>query len=253
MPADRFFSATSTARAALEERVRQRSEEGEVSPLYLAGRVGGQSVSLHSENGRLILVGEDGSRHEVAPALPAGAQPTSRSAAHEPEALDPDPPMPAPADPEAPVPEGGPAGAGPWTDPPAPGGRPQPGEEVAVQPEQDAASWAVLLPDAAGDDEPHAPPLELELVEDDRWQAPTAAGLSAAPPQTEPAPETPPASKPAPPEPAPEASPASEPAPPDPHPGPKAEPPEAAAGDSPLDQVMRDLWSIFGDDEGGDR
>ncbi len=70
VPADRYFEASGEVRAALEERVAQNAKDlalhGEPrKPLYLTGRIGDASVSLHSEGERVLLTDESGVREEV--------------------------------------------------------------------------------------------------------------------------------------------------------------------------------------------
>ena len=70
VPADRFFEASESVRAALQEQVAENAKElalhGEPrKPLYLAGRIGGEQVSLHTEGEKVLLTGEDGVRQEV--------------------------------------------------------------------------------------------------------------------------------------------------------------------------------------------
>jgi hypothetical protein len=70
VPADRFFEASSEVRRALEDQVAANSlelaREGEPrKPVYLAGRVGGEQVTLHGEGERVILTHADGRREEV--------------------------------------------------------------------------------------------------------------------------------------------------------------------------------------------
>lgn len=70
VPADRFFEASESVRAALEEQVAENAKElalhGEPrKPLYLAGRIGDEQVSLHTEGEKVLLTGKDGVRQEV--------------------------------------------------------------------------------------------------------------------------------------------------------------------------------------------
>ena len=70
VPADRFFEASDSVRAALEERVAENAKDlalhGEPRhPLYLTGQIGGESVSLHSEGDKVLLTDADGVREEV--------------------------------------------------------------------------------------------------------------------------------------------------------------------------------------------
>jgi len=70
VPADRFFEASESVRQALEEAVATNAKEmalhGEPrKPLYLAGRIGDEAVSLHAEGGKVLLTDKDGVREEV--------------------------------------------------------------------------------------------------------------------------------------------------------------------------------------------
>jgi transposase InsO family protein len=70
VPADRYFSAASEVRRALEERVARNAVDlarhGEPrKSFYLTGRVGGEGISLHGEDGKVILTREEGGREEV--------------------------------------------------------------------------------------------------------------------------------------------------------------------------------------------
>jgi transposase InsO family protein len=70
VPADRFFEAESEVRRALQAQVSENAlamaREGEPrKPVYLAGRVGGEQVTLHGEGERVILTRADGGREEV--------------------------------------------------------------------------------------------------------------------------------------------------------------------------------------------
>jgi transposase InsO family protein len=70
VPADRFFSAESEVRKALEERVEQNALDlamhGEPRKnFYLTGRVGGEGISLHGRDGKVILTKESGEAEEV--------------------------------------------------------------------------------------------------------------------------------------------------------------------------------------------
>jgi transposase InsO family protein len=70
VPADRFFSAESEVRKALEERVEQNAldlaRHGEPRKnFYLTGRVGDEGISLHGRDGKVILTKESGESEEV--------------------------------------------------------------------------------------------------------------------------------------------------------------------------------------------
>jgi transposase InsO family protein len=70
VPADRFFEAESTVRKTLESRVRQNALElalkGEPRRrFYLTGQVDGQGISLHGEDGKVVLTRENEGREAV--------------------------------------------------------------------------------------------------------------------------------------------------------------------------------------------
>jgi transposase InsO family protein len=70
VPADRYFEAAPEVRATLEKRVadnaRSLALHGEPRKgVYLTGRVGGETISLHSEGGKVVLTGAQGVREEV--------------------------------------------------------------------------------------------------------------------------------------------------------------------------------------------
>lgn len=70
VPADRYFDAASEVRKALAARVAANAADLARDGIprqafYLAGRVGGEGISLHGEGGRVILTKTDGSREEV--------------------------------------------------------------------------------------------------------------------------------------------------------------------------------------------
>jgi transposase InsO family protein len=70
VPADRFFAAADQVKARLRERVAenalQMARQGVPrKSVYLTGRVGSESVSLHAEGDRVILLSGDGKREEV--------------------------------------------------------------------------------------------------------------------------------------------------------------------------------------------
>jgi transposase InsO family protein len=70
VPADIYFEAAPEVRKTLEARVAvnalELAKHGEPrKPFYLTGRVGDQSLSLHAEGEKVVLVKEDGTREEV--------------------------------------------------------------------------------------------------------------------------------------------------------------------------------------------
>lgn len=70
VPADRYFEAAPEVRKALQQRVadnaRSLALHGEPRKgLYLTGRVGDESISLHREGDKVLLTGADGVREEV--------------------------------------------------------------------------------------------------------------------------------------------------------------------------------------------
>jgi hypothetical protein len=70
VPADRYFEAAEEVRAALEKRVAENAKElalhGEPrKSVYMTGRVGGKSISLHGEGTKVILTDAGGVREEV--------------------------------------------------------------------------------------------------------------------------------------------------------------------------------------------
>lgn len=70
VPADRYFEAAQEVRAALEKRVAEnaRSLALHGSPrksVYLTGRVGDKTISLHSEGDKVVLTDEEGVQEEV--------------------------------------------------------------------------------------------------------------------------------------------------------------------------------------------
>jgi transposase InsO family protein len=70
VPADRYFDAASEVKATLLARVAANAvdlaRDGVPrQAFYLAGRVGGEGISLHGEGGRVILTRADGGREEV--------------------------------------------------------------------------------------------------------------------------------------------------------------------------------------------
>ena len=70
VPADRYFEAAPEVREALAQRVadnaRSLAQHGEPrKSVYLTGRVGDESISLHREGDKVILTGEQGVQEEV--------------------------------------------------------------------------------------------------------------------------------------------------------------------------------------------
>lgn len=70
VPADRYFEAAPEVRAALEKRVkdnaRSLAQHGEPRKgVYLTGRVGDRTISLHSQGDKVVLTDADGVREEV--------------------------------------------------------------------------------------------------------------------------------------------------------------------------------------------
>ncbi|MHC4162337.1 MAG: DDE-type integrase/transposase/recombinase [Planctomycetota bacterium] len=70
VPADRYFEAAPEVRTAIEKRVadnaRSLALHGEPRKgVYLTGRVGGETISLHSEGDKVVLIGAQGVREEV--------------------------------------------------------------------------------------------------------------------------------------------------------------------------------------------
>ncbi len=70
VPADRYFEAAPEVQKALAERVAANAADLARDGIprqafYLAGRVGGEGISLHGEGGRVILTRKDGTREEV--------------------------------------------------------------------------------------------------------------------------------------------------------------------------------------------
>ena len=102
VPADRYFSAAPEVRETLSRRVAANAldlaRHGEPrKPFYLTGRVGSESISLHAEGERVVMVRADGTREEVDLGAPGQrAEAACESALPEPVARD-----GAPADEEA--------------------------------------------------------------------------------------------------------------------------------------------------------
>ena len=70
MPADRYFAAAPQVLATLKERVAKNAAElardgMPRKPFYLTGRIGDQSLSLHAEGEKVVMMKGDGSREEV--------------------------------------------------------------------------------------------------------------------------------------------------------------------------------------------
>jgi len=70
VPADRFFDAESTLRAALERELTQNElrlaiDEAPRLPVYLVGQIGEERIALHGERGRLVIDTPDGGRREL--------------------------------------------------------------------------------------------------------------------------------------------------------------------------------------------
>ena len=81
VPADRFFEASPEVRAALDKRVADNAQSlaqhGEPrKQVYLTGRVGGESISLHSEGDKVVLTDAQGVREEVDLKAPGRRVPT---------------------------------------------------------------------------------------------------------------------------------------------------------------------------------
>jgi len=70
VPADRYFEAAPEVRAALEKRVadnaKSMAQHGEPRKgMYLTGRVGDKTISLHAQGDKVVLTDEEGVREEV--------------------------------------------------------------------------------------------------------------------------------------------------------------------------------------------
>jgi transposase InsO family protein len=116
VPADRFFAAAPQVRKTLQERLAANALELSRSgvpkaPLYLAGNLGGQPLSLHGEGDQVVLQ-HNGQRTVIALTPPASGtlpQPVAGAVASAaPPPLPPEPAMPTPQAPVAAV-------ASPWT------------------------------------------------------------------------------------------------------------------------------------------
>ena len=73
VPADRFFGAQNQVRKALEaawtgNQLAMALDKPARQPVFLVGQIGGQSLSLHGEAGKLVLQTSDGHRQEIAAA-----------------------------------------------------------------------------------------------------------------------------------------------------------------------------------------
>jgi transposase InsO family protein len=83
VPADRFFSAETEVRAALEANLSANAlslalHEPPRRPVYLAGQIGEHALSVHGERGKLVIVMPDGGRQELSfDELGAGSGPDS--------------------------------------------------------------------------------------------------------------------------------------------------------------------------------
>lgn len=70
VPADRYFAAAPQVLSTLKERVAKNAAElaregVPRKPFYLTGRIGDQSISLHAEGEKVVMMKGDGSREEV--------------------------------------------------------------------------------------------------------------------------------------------------------------------------------------------
>jgi transposase InsO family protein len=70
VPADRYFAAAPQVLSTLKERVAKNAAElardgMPRKPFYLTGRIGDQSISLHAEGEKVVMMKGDGSREEV--------------------------------------------------------------------------------------------------------------------------------------------------------------------------------------------
>ena len=70
VPADRFFEAAPEVRKSLQKTVADNAQSLALhgvprKQIYLTGRVGGESISLHSEGDKVVLTGAEGVREEV--------------------------------------------------------------------------------------------------------------------------------------------------------------------------------------------
>ena len=100
VPADRYCAAAPQVLATLKERVAKNAAElardgMPRKPFYLTGRIGDQSISLHAEGEKVVMMKGDGSREEV----DLGATgPRQEEASDEPSLPEPLAPMGKPAD-----------------------------------------------------------------------------------------------------------------------------------------------------------
>lgn len=70
VPADRYFAAAPQVAATLKERVAKNAADlardgTPRKPFYLTGRIGDQSISLHAEGEKVVMMHGDGNREEV--------------------------------------------------------------------------------------------------------------------------------------------------------------------------------------------
>lgn len=70
VPADRYFASAPVVLQTLKERVAKNAAElardgMPRKPFYLTGRIGDQSISLHAEGEKVVMMKGDGSREEV--------------------------------------------------------------------------------------------------------------------------------------------------------------------------------------------
>ena len=99
VPADRFFASAPQVLATLKERVAKNSAELARDGMprkafYLTGRIGDQSISLHAEGEKVVMMKGDGSREEV----DLGATGPRQDQSAEPQLPEPLAPMGRPAD-----------------------------------------------------------------------------------------------------------------------------------------------------------
>lgn len=124
VPADRYFAAAPQVLSTLKERVAKNSAElardgMPRKPFYLTGRIGDQSISLHAEGEKVVMMKGDGSREEVDLGATGPRQDVAPPANDEPSPRLPEPvvPMGRPADHAATADEDEPApGASPLDD-----------------------------------------------------------------------------------------------------------------------------------------
>ena len=70
VPADRYFDAASTVKGTLKERVAANALQLALhgaprKSFYLTGRVGDETIALHSQGGKIVMTKGDGTREEV--------------------------------------------------------------------------------------------------------------------------------------------------------------------------------------------